>query len=43
MSRHILLIAILLCGQFAFGQNSVYGNYRGAGELFDSNLDAEYE
>ena len=36
MSRHILLITILLCGQFAFGQDTVYGQYRGTGKLFDS-------
>ena len=36
MSRDILFVAILLCGQFAFGQSSLYGKYRGTGILFDS-------
>jgi hypothetical protein len=36
MSRHLLIIAILFGGQFAFGQSSIYGKYRGTGILFDS-------
>jgi hypothetical protein len=36
MRRNILFIAILLCGQTAFGQNSVYGKYIGTVKLFDS-------
>src|SRR5215212_3770296 len=36
MSRHILFVAILLSGQFAFGQSFLYGKYRGTGIFFDS-------
>ncbi|SHG05129.1 copper resistance protein NlpE N-terminal domain-containing protein [Flavisolibacter ginsengisoli] len=36
MGRQILFIAILLCGQFAFGQSSVYGKYKGSGMLLDT-------
>jgi hypothetical protein len=36
MNRNILFIAIILCGQFAFGQSSVSGKYKGAVMLFDS-------
>src|SRR5881398_2741312 len=36
MSKQILFITVLLCGQLAFGQSSAYGKYRSTGLIFDS-------